>query len=331
MAKINNDLKNFCIIYEMMFQIALRKEKEMLDIKAKVNIKDYSTIVDLLHPWTSQRRELKNMWYAKKLGLDDTLVESYFNSSRDNFVIDIENLSSEEIVKIRQKLNIVDIVEETFKLLLIENQKREVNLQPLASDWEAIFLENAGNCNEEELKRLWIHLLKNEITGEKTSKKTLHIMKYLNKEDALLMQKVLKYTLSFRMIETKGTRLIDHGVVKAGLFPPHGSRLERGYPFKIDYDDVGRLINLGIIESRETSKLKLSANQEYFAIASNKLFKLSANKETELPYITWSREGGDFLNLNNLMCEDSEVENYYYHQVPRVEGLNIEIALEIQN
>lgn len=239
-------------------------------------------------------------------------------------------LFSEDMIREPQRLNLIQIVEAALDEVVESNKLNELKNNHMDCDWETLFIDTAGNCSNDKLKRLCVSLLKNELIGIKTSKKTLHILKYLNLGDAELIHKALRYSLTFKMVETKGTELIDRGIIKSGVFPPHGSRLEKDYPFEIDYEDIGRLINLGIIESRETSKLRLSANQEYFAVASNKLLKFKADRELELPYITWSREGRDFFNIDYKMCEDAEVENYYYQQFERVEHLNIDLSIELQ-
>ncbi len=100
------------------------------------------------------------------------------------------NKKSEELTFVdRQELtkfeNTITIIEETLASIQkdLDNGRKIIYSEP-DKDWATIFLENSKYVSDDDLRKIWAELLKKEMTADaKSSKRTLEILKNLNKNE----------------------------------------------------------------------------------------------------------------------------------------------------
>ena len=98
----------------------------------------------------------------------------------------IANVIKQELHK---QENINAIVCETLKMLEQKNQDN-VNVE-INDDWLNIFIENAKNVSDDEMRFIWAKILSEEvICSNSYSISTLNVLRNMNKSDAALFTKV---------------------------------------------------------------------------------------------------------------------------------------------
>lgn len=99
----------------------------------------------------------------------------------------------ENIIKIRAEQNIEDVVNIARKIWGEDNSP--VSDQKLDVDWVDSFFEKAWKTTDEELKVVWWKILASEIKNPgSTKRRTLDIVKSLDKKDARIFEKLSKIT-----------------------------------------------------------------------------------------------------------------------------------------
>ena len=118
----------------------------------------------------------------------------------DNHNISIESGDNQSYIPqaiasvIKQELhkqeNINAIVCETLKMLEQKNQDN-INVE-INEDWLNIFIENAKNVSDDEMRFIWAKLLSEEVVCNNSySISTLNILRNMSKSDATLFTKLV--------------------------------------------------------------------------------------------------------------------------------------------
>jgi len=104
-----------------------------------------------------------------------------------------------EFIKVR---NSIEILEATVQKILLDVESgKELEYTPPENDWSTIFLENSQYVSDEKLRDIWSSLLKEEMTGQqKNSKKTLEILKSINLDEILVIEKIFQYVITLIVV-----------------------------------------------------------------------------------------------------------------------------------
>lgn len=105
---------------------------------------------------------------------------------------------------LRQK-NIEDVIQGAAERLAHEEPRTQA--QPVEEDWLREFKVNVQDISEKEMKLIWSKVLAGEIKTPKSySRRTLHLLRTLSKDDAAIITKIAPFTL----FEESGKRVIIH-------------------------------------------------------------------------------------------------------------------------
>lgn len=159
--------------------------------------------------------------------------------------------------------NFLSIAKKADKYYL--NRKiNENSINEYDFDWFMRFYETVGNISDEEMQDLWARILAGEINNpNKFSLKTFDVLKNINKKDAELFNKVLKFSIRY----------------KNNYFLPRYDNFLRNA--NICYSDIMRLSELDLIYNDGSIIMNITSTQERKILFTNKELLLSHSVQNE--------------------------------------------------
>lgn len=171
-------------------------------------------------------------------------------------------------------------------------------------DWFIRFYEAVGNVSDREMQFIWAKILSGEIQNPSTySFKTIDALKNLNKKDAILFRTICNHSFS----------------IGDSVFVPN----ERDYIEKcqIDYIDIMRLNELGLIHNDSTIHIDFEISEEEKVVLVNKnlalLIRSSDNKTHNVKINTYPFTVAGFELASLLEVYASDEDFIMYGQILR--------------
>ena len=218
----------------------------------------------------------------------------------DNHNISIESSDNQSYIPqaiasvIKQELhkqeNINAIVYETLKILEQKNLD-EINVE-INEDWLNIFIENAKNVSDDEMRFVWAKILSEEVVCNNSySISTLNILRNMSKSDAALFTKVSKCSFGWA----------DYEVLMN--FEECKDIYELTLVDIMLLNDLGLINDSGKVLNCETNKSLTLSNKNNCYI-----FKNNSNVKKSIPINMFTRAGKEIKKLVEEEREFSDEE-----------------------
>lgn len=222
----------------------------------------------------------------------------------------IEAVSKIEITELQQRAFNRFLIEEASKQNNIENITRKAlpdigqvaKPQDIEKDWIVDFFDKSRLISDEEMQDLWAKILAGEANSPGTyTKRTIHLLASLDKNDAILFTKLCSFTWNTGILMPL---IFDH---KNDIYLKNG----------IDFSSLKHLDSIGLISFESLSGYKnTNLDKKIKVTYGDKIIKLEFTKEKD-----------NELNVGHAIFTDVGLQLANLCKAPIVDGV-VEYTLQ---
>ena len=153
-------------------------------------------------------------------------------------------------------------------ILELEASEKDYNIEAVSKQWIVEFIDNSKHAVEDELRQLWADVLVNETRKNGSfSRRSLRSIRYIEKRDALLFEKVCSRIWVF---ESKSPIIFE-------------TEIGQKASSLITFDDLKHLDSIGLVYTNDVTGLNMTLQPGRFKCQyHNSVYVIQNTKETEL-------------------------------------------------